>query len=246
MNGGYHTHYLKNIIFTTKCKKERATLRVNISIVNLRLKKNGKSEQTLNKTFNLMTLNLEKFTSKNVVIYENSLTYKSFLKPAQTVIFSDVKEMTAVYIVDGNRESYYLSLFDSKWHYIKLNSFNKECRLEILSFMHQNLSPIVLPKQFENFDKGIEINLGLFSVVKTIGIVRTNNVIREIRWSEIDLFEYTLSSIGVGFACIKFNNEVFEFSFQIGSIKQHTFLLEIMIVMIGSDKIIYKTTNIGV
>ena len=76
-----------------------------------------------------------------------------------------------------------------------------------------------------------------------LSIIRTNNVIREIKWREINLFEYGLSNIGVGQAIIKFKNEVFEFNFKIGSIKQHTFLLKIMKLMIGTGKVINKTEN---
>jgi len=55
------------------------------------------------------------------------------------------------------------------------------------------------------------------------------------------LFEYKLTNIGVGFASIKFNNEIFEFNFKIGSLRQHTFLLEIMRLMLGENKIADKT-----
>jgi len=188
-----------------------------------------------------MSLGLEIYKSKNVSIYENGISYKSLFKAAQTILFCDVKEMTAVYVADGNLEDFDLSLFDSKWHNIKLGSFKREDRFEILKTMHRKLTPIILPKHIEGFEKGNDVNLGLLSVNKNIGIIRTNNIKREIKWDVIDLFEYWLNDKGVGQARIKFTNEIFEFSFKIGSIKQHTLLIEIMKLMIGTGKVIDKT-----
>ena len=44
-----------------------------------------------------MNLGLEMYKSKKVSIYENGILYKSLFKAVQTILFCDVKEMTAFY-----------------------------------------------------------------------------------------------------------------------------------------------------
>jgi len=186
-----------------------------------------------------------KFQSSKVAIYADRITYKKLFKGPVTVKYEDVIHMITSFVDDGsNFKLYNLNLFDTKWHNINIRSFSTQTRLEILDYVHDTVTPIVLPKLLQNFDKGNDINLGSLVVNKNIGVVKTNNIERRIKWNDIISMEFSGGLLGgVGFVSIRFKNEdktdTFEFQFEIRNLRQNDLLISIFEQMIGRKKMIF-------
>jgi hypothetical protein len=182
------------------------------------------------------------FQSSKIEIYKDRLVYKKLFKSSVTLKYEEIKHMITSYAQDGDLELFNLSLYDNKWHHIKLYAFSFDVRMEILNFMHETIAIILLPKLLEKFNNGNDVDLELLIVNKNIGIIQTNNVKRDIAWKDIISCEFRFAKIGIGYVKLLFKAEgrieVFEFQFELGNIRQHSLLLEIFELMIGKEKLI--------
>jgi len=185
-----------------------------------------------------------KFQNKRISIYPDRITYKGLFTGPATIKYEDVIHMISSYVEDGNLKLYNLDLFDAKWHNINIRSFPSETRLKILDYMHDTVTPIVLPRLLQNFDNCRDIDLGSLIVNKSVGIVKTNNVERRINWNDIISMEFSGEILyGVGYVKIRFKNEdnidIFEFQFEIRNLRQNDLLISIFEQMIGRMKMIF-------
>lgn len=180
--------------------------------------------------------NISKFQNSKITICDDRITYKKLFCAPVTVCFEDLKNMIASCFFDGEKYIFNLQFFSEKWHDINLGSFKQEERFEILIFLHQVIPPLILPKLMERFDNGNDVDFGFLVLNKNVGILKTNNVKRTIRWSHIRTFEYWDGE----YARIRFSVEdkedLFEFRYDNGNIKKETFLFNIFEQMIGAEK----------
>ncbi|MEI6348790.1 MAG: hypothetical protein WCP69_12660 [Bacteroidota bacterium] len=180
--------------------------------------------------------NIIKFQSSKVTIYDDKLTYKKFFKAPITIKYDDLKNMIATCFLDGDKYRFDFRFYNEKWHLMSFNSFDLAEQFEILSYLHLTVSPILLPKLMARFDEGNDIDFGFLILNKNSGIIKTNNVKRTIKWSQIKLFEFW----GGNSARIKFSVEdkedIFEFTYDNGNVKKETFLFNVFEQMIGIHK----------
>jgi predicted AlkP superfamily phosphohydrolase/phosphomutase len=180
--------------------------------------------------------NIPKFQNSKITICDDRITYKKLFSAPVTVHFDDMKNMIASCFFDGGKYIFNLQVCTEKWHVINLGSFTLEERFEILNYLHLMVTPILLPKLMDRFNEGNDVDFGFLIVNKNEGILKTNNVKRTVRWSQIRAFEYW----GGEFARIRFSIEdkedLFEFHYDNGNIKKETFLFNVMEQMIGIGK----------
>lgn len=195
------------------------------------------------------------FENRKLKITENSLTYKRFLSKAQTIQFDEVSDMTAAYVrkVHNNSDlfkdsdyEYIISLFDKQWHQINLNEMPVATADNIYLFLNDKVKPKIMVRFLEFFKNDKEMHLGKISVKLSKGIVRTNNVRKLITWNEIDLFQYRITALGIGYANVHYGKDIFEFDFTAGSVRQHYFLHECIKLMIGEEKIFFDDSEFAI
>lgn len=183
------------------------------------------------------------YDSKRLKAYSEKLLFKNFLKPFQKVYFAEVKNMVAqLFPRNPNHEQLSVSLFTNKWCSFSTKANSSSQRREILAFLKEQMIPIILRNAFSEFDTNKVMKIGKLSVCKTRGIVKTNNIEREISWSRIKQLDFYYKELGNNFCRITFMDrewdEVFEFDPDFGNTIQHEFLILLFTKIIGEEKVI--------